>query len=206
MSKKTNKLLYGRGFYDGDYSPQTEIKVNGNRVVVWRCPYYARWADMLKRCYSNKFLLSRPTYAGCTVCEEWLTFSNFKSWMEKQGWEGKQLDKDILGFGNNVYSPETCIFVSNMVNSFFGIAGSKKFKTAIGAFLDARRNKIYAQIRNPINGSKEFLGYYQTELEAHLAWKRRKHELACLLAEKETDQRIIHALTTRYAGDDIYEA
>lgn len=206
MNKKTNKLLYGKGFYDGEYSPQVETKNNGKRVVIWRCPYYARWADMLKRCYSSKFLLSRPTYLGCIVCEEWLTFSNFKSWMEQQDWQGKQLDKDLIIEDNKVYHPQACIFVSNSVNSFFGLAGSDKNSTSVGAFIDARRNKIYAQIRNPISGLKEFLGYYATELEAHLAWKQRKHELACLLAEKETDPRIIHALTTRYAGDDIYEA
>ena len=74
---------------------------------------------MLQRCYSESHLVRQPTYKGCSVCEEWLTFSNFKSWMEQQDWEGKQLDKDLLVYKNKIYSPETCVFVSSVINSFF---------------------------------------------------------------------------------------
>jgi len=36
--------------------------------------------------------------------------------MERQDWEGKHLDKDILIPGNKIYSPDRCIFVSSLIN------------------------------------------------------------------------------------------
>ena len=33
---------------------------------------------MLVRCYNAKFHERQPQYKGCTVCEEWLNYSNFK--------------------------------------------------------------------------------------------------------------------------------
>ena len=35
--------------------------------------------------------------------------------------EGFCLDKDLILFGNKIYSPETCIFVPPRVNSFFHV-------------------------------------------------------------------------------------
>ena len=86
---KPKKLVYGAGINDADYvvnKLETIGYVNGaqKRKLIWACPYYRAWADMLKRCYSAKFQESRPTYAGCTVSAEWLKFSNFRAWIEKQ--------------------------------------------------------------------------------------------------------------------------
>ena len=80
-----------------------------------------------------------PTYKGCSVSEEWLRFSNFKRWMEKQDWDGKQLDKDILFEGNKVYSAETCVFVTSVVNSFTSDSGAKRGEWLIGVSLGIKR-------------------------------------------------------------------
>lgn len=126
---KKNKLVYGVGVNDADYVVQKferigyeagKIKLN----LVWVCPYYSIWMAMLKRCYSAKYQESRPTYTGCTVATEWLTFSNFKSWMEKQDWQNKHLDKDLLFEGNKVYNSDTCMFVTQLVNSFINNGGA----------------------------------------------------------------------------------
>ena len=78
--------------------------------------YYRRWYSMLYRCYSGKY----PSYKGTVVCEEWLIFSNFRKWMKEQekhiDLNNRQLDKDVLLPGSNVYSPETCHFVTPEVN------------------------------------------------------------------------------------------
>lgn len=95
------ELVYGVGVDDLDY-PKKKLLPNGKYSF---CPYYQRWRGMIRRCYSKAQLGKNPNYEGCTVCDEWLTFSNFKSWMEKQDWEGKELDKDLLVRGNKVYSP-----------------------------------------------------------------------------------------------------
>src|SRR5690554_513591 len=105
---KNRKLVHGVGVNDADYVIQKWEEfgyVDGKRKrkLVWRCPYYGVWVRMLERCYSAKTQDRRPTYKGCSVSEEWLTFSTFKDWMKTQKWEGLQLDKDLLFEGNKVY-------------------------------------------------------------------------------------------------------
>lgn len=77
---------------------------------------YKTWDTMIRRCYSKYKQVENPTYIGCSVCEEWLTFSNFKRWFDENYIEGYELDKDILVKGNKVYSPETCCFVPKRLN------------------------------------------------------------------------------------------
>lgn len=122
MKMKQKKLVRGVGINDAGYATQkfeTVSYANGKRKrkKVWVCPYYRAWENMLSRCYSAKYQERQPAYIGCTVSEEWLTFSNFKAWMEKQEWEGKQLSKDLLFEGNKVYSAENCVFVTRAVNN-----------------------------------------------------------------------------------------
>lgn len=74
------------------------------------------WLGMLERCYSKSRQVKTPTYIGCSVCDEWLLFSNFKRWFDEHYVEGWHLDKDILVKGNKVYSPETCCFVPQEIN------------------------------------------------------------------------------------------
>lgn len=45
------------------------------------------------------------------------------------------------------------------------------------------------------------MGVFPTELEAHLTWQARKHELSCMLADLQTDERIATVLRERYAPD-----
>jgi len=154
---------------------------------------------MLNRCYSEATQRKNPTYVGCYVCEEWLTFSNFKSWMEKQNWEGKELDKDILVKGNKVYSPETCIFIDASVNSFVSDNGVRHGNTLVGASYNKAARKFMVRCHNVFEKKCEYLGYFEDERMAHLVWKKRKHELACQLADLQNDERVASALRVRYA-------
>src|SRR5690554_4487480 len=200
---KTRKLVCGVGINDADYVVQkneTTI-VNGkrNRKVIWVCPFYRAWKSMLMRCYSTKYQDKQPTYKGCSVSEEWLTFSVFKNWMEKQDWQDRQLDKDLLFEGNKVYSPEKCVFVTQMVNSFTTDSGSARGKLLIGVIWHKGANKFMSQCCNPFTKKREFLGYFTSEEEAHQAWLRRKLELAYELAAIQTDPRVAEALIRRYS-------
>ena len=56
-----NKLVYGVGVNDLGYMTQIkeEVTKNGGKRIwktVFLCKYYAAWVNMLKRCYSKKFL------------------------------------------------------------------------------------------------------------------------------------------------------
>ena len=182
-------LICGVGINDADYD--ISRVVNGVDV---KCNFYKRWYYVLNRCYSEKVHARQPRYVGCSVSNDWLTFSNFKRWMEKQDWHGKQLDKDILIRGNKVYSEGACVFVSATVNSFV-VGDDTDFS---GATWCKRELKFRAQCRNPITGKNVQLGYFSCRHEAHLAWKKRKHEYACQLAGLQTDERVANALRTRY--------
>jgi len=202
---KAKKLVYGVGINDADYvvkKMETIGYVNGKQKqrLVWYCPYYRTWKNMLQRCYSHKYIEKYTTYVGCSVSEEWIRFSNFKRWMEKQGWEGKQLDKDLLFEGNKVYSAETCVFVTQTVNIFTIDSGSSRGECLIGVNWDKGTSKFRASCSNPFTKKSEYLGLFDCELEAHQAWLKRKLELATLLAAEQTDKRVAKALIERYTN------
>ena len=202
---KVKKLVFGVGVNDADYVTkvfETIGYVDGKRKqkLVWVCPYYRVWTSMLKRCYSTKYQEKYPTYKGCTVSDEWLTFSVFKSWMESQDFEGKQLDKDLLFEGNKVYSAETCVFVTKVVNTFIIDCGSTRGELPIGVCWNKRDEKFVAQCRNPFTDKRGHLGYFDCPKEAHKAWLKRKLELSYLLAAEQTDERVAKALIERYTN------
>lgn len=187
------KLVYGVGINDADYIVCP--KINGKQAM---CPFYKRWTGMLMRCYDPKFHKNHPTYAGCKVCDEWLLFSNFRSWMERQDWEGNQLDKDIIHQGNKVYSPDNCAFVSARVNYFMTDCSASRGDHPIGAVYVPKYDKFKATCKNGIKGKCDFLGYFDLPQDAHLAWKAKKHEIACRLASEQSDHRVAEALRGRY--------
>ena len=168
------------------------------RKLEWVCPFYAVWMAMLSRCYSEKHHKRRPTYIGCTVCAEWLTFSNFKVWMQEQDYEGNQLDKDLLLKGNKVYSPETCVFVSPEVNRFLRESSvNSRGEWPLGVCWSKQHSKFKAAV-NRGKGKRWNLGLFNTPEEAHQAWLSAKLILARELAEKQTNLKVADALVKRY--------
>ena len=190
---ESKKLICGVGV--NDLSRPVRTKLNGKEV---KCPFYTRWMAMLRRCYCPKFHLERPTYVGCSVTEEWLLFSNFERWMKTQDWEGKELDKDLLKAGNKLYSPDFCVFIPRELNSFTKDSGAIRGEYPLGVHLHKGKGRFKAQCRNPFTKRQEHLGLFDTPDEAHLAWRKRKHELALIYADQQTDPRVAEALRTRY--------
>ena len=78
--------LYGIGTNDADYKVTASEHVDGKLKTVWTCPYYIKWGNMLRRCYSPTYQAETPTYEKVKVEDSWLYFSNFKRWMETQYW------------------------------------------------------------------------------------------------------------------------
>lgn len=197
---KKQKLVFGTGINDADYPVTQYEKINGKRVRVWVCPFYDIWCSMLRRCYSANSLVKYSSYKDCQVCTEWLTFSNFKKWMEQQEWEGRQIDKDLLKEGNKLYCPEHCIFVDRKINSFVTDSKATRGEYMLGVYWHKPRNKFLSKCSNPFTGEQEHLGYFTSELEAHLTWKRKKHEHAYALADSEycNDPRLSKSLKSRY--------
>jgi hypothetical protein len=126
--------VQGVGINDANYLVQKFTTVGGKNKLIWRCPFYSCWKHMLKRCYDDCYIKLHPTYKGCSVCREWHLFSNFKSWMEQQDWEEKQLDKDLLVYGNKVYSPSTCVFLSQGLNKFLTKSNKARGEYPLGVW------------------------------------------------------------------------
>lgn len=166
----------GIGILDADYQIVKYEKVEGvvkNKSV---CPYYSKWHSMLSRCYSSSSLKRNPTYKGCVVHKDWLTFSNFKSWMEKQDWVGKVLDKDILGDGT-IYSEDTCTFIPSRVNNFVCEGGATRGEYMLG--VHKYNNHIAAYCRDPFTDKPVKLKILNEgeELLGHNLWKFYKRLL-----------------------------
>lgn len=180
------KSLCGVGINDAWY--MVCPKIDGKKVM---CPFYRTWSDMLRRCYDSNYHAKHPTYIGCTVCEEWLTFSNFKAWMKTQDWEGKALDKDIITPNNKHYSPDTCVFVSRKINNLLVDRGNDRGEYPIGVYL--KSNKYYAQCSIG-TGRQKHLGVHDNPEDASKAYKVQKEiEFHKHIAE-QTDPRIINGL------------
>lgn len=192
------KLVYGVGMNDSKEPNQFFDKETGKQV--WICPYYRAWKNMLERCYSPKKHAKFPTYIGCSTCDEWLIFSKFKAWMERQDWQGKHLDKDLLVKGNKVYSPSTCLFIDPIINTFINDGLKSKRTRLMGACFHKQAGKYQAECRNPFKGKAEYIGLFDSESAAHEAWKDRKLSLAIELARGLSSKVISDALISFYSS------
>lgn len=205
--RKSEYLIQGWGIKDINYNVYITEVINGRQHKVWTCPYYKDWCSMLERCFSKKTHTRQPTYKDCTVCEEWKYLSNFIKWVENQpnkDWENCQLDKDFLSNGNKHYSPETVVYVPSSLNTF--VLDAKAARKRDGAVMlgvikrsCSTITRYEATCRNPFTKKGEYLGRFDTELEAHLTWKAKKHEHSLRLACLQSDPRVVKLLQEKYA-------
>jgi len=163
------KLIYGVGINDADYI--TRIKVDGKKVT---CPAYQKWLSMFVRCYSAKHHERQPTYKGCKVCPEWLTFSKFASWYDVNNVDGWHLDKDIKSVGNKVYSAENCLFVPPCINAFLNDHAAKRGEYPQGVNFINESGRFRARIT--IDGKVNQIGCYDTPELARVAYVVAKNE------------------------------
>lgn len=147
---------------------------------------YIVWRNMLMRCYDEKTYIKHPTYKGCTVCEEWHNYSNFKQWFDENYIEGYVIDKDILFKGNKVYSSETCCFVPNEINALFTKRQNHRGEFPIGVKFckEQRRFKACYKSMFTKDNIKTYIGCFSTPEEAFEAYKKAKEEYIKEVAEK----------------------
>lgn len=180
--------LYGVAYNDADYTVETGVA--GNKKT---CPYYRVWRNMVVRCYSGRY----SAYEGCSVCEEWLYFTRFRTWMETQDWKGKELDKDLLIENNKEYGPNACLFVTRDVNVFAIGKSASRGDLPQGVTLNKYGRYIAQGIKE--NGDHGYLGSFKTADEAHAAWKQSKSLRAVTLAAEQTCERTAEAILKRFA-------
>lgn len=172
--KKGHKLF---GIGTNDYNGLIYSKINKKHIKS-----YTQWKSMLQRCYDEKYIYRYKTYIDCTVCEEWLLFTNFKEWHDENYIDGYQLDKDILVKGNKVYSPQTCCFVPEEINKLFTKSNSIRGKSPIGVSYNKESNMFQSNIM--IFRKKKYLGRFKDKIEAFNAYKEAKENQVKSMAIK----------------------
>lgn len=177
------RLIRGIGFNDANYKI-SYIGIYGQET----CQYYLKWSDMIKRCYSEKYQEKQTTYKGCTVCNSWLIFSNFKYWMKLQNWKGLDLDKDIIKIGNKVYSPDTCCFISRRINCSLITCKSSLGKYPQGVSYHKPNDKFIAYLS--FGEIQKNLGSFNTPEEASKTYNIAKSNYLIEISHLQTDERV----------------
>lgn len=136
---------------------------------------YKTWHGMMRRCYDGKFKGRKTTYKDCSVAEEWHNYQNFGNWYDENFYEVEgelmSLDKDILVNGNKIYSPETCVFVPQKINSAFVKHHSSKAEILPCVYYyksDKETSRYTARTRTV------HIGNFDTPERAFEAYKRYK--------------------------------
>ena len=182
--------VYGVGILGAKYSS----KINGVQTKE-----YTLWNDMLKRCYSDVYKKKQPTYVDCKCSENFKSYEYFYEWCRKQvGFANLrwQLDKDLLGKGNKVYNENTCVFIPKEINQVLVKRENMRGKYPIGVYW-SKTNKAFMARVNMNKGKYEYLGSFNTEIEAFNAYKTAKENYVKELAEKwksQIDPRAYNAL------------
>ncbi len=121
---------------------------------------YRKYHEMKNRCYNpNHGRYKWYGEIGVTVCNEWKnSFQSFYDWAMANGYEkGLYLDKDILCEQKNIspriYSPETCMFLTNSESSKDSIQRVKRKTKKVKQFtINDEHIKDFSSI---IEASKE---------------------------------------------------
>lgn len=153
---------------------------------------YKVWQEMLRRCYTDRF----KAYRGCSICDEWLIYDNFRDWFYLRYKEGYQIDKDWIVQGNKIYSPQTCCLVPPSINSLIVNYRGRKNGLPVGVCCDKRVRKYYPKMCH--DGKKTtFGGYFDTPEGAFAVYKKSKESHIRQIAEEyknEIEPRVYEAM------------
>ena len=189
------KDLYSPSVYGvGVVGTKYPISVNGRNTKE-----YYLWNNMLMRCYSTTYKKKRPTYECCKVSDKFKSYEYFYEWCHKQigfGNEGWHLDKDLLIKGNKVYSETTCVFLPQEINTLLTKREASRGEHLIGVYWHKASKAFVAMVSKP-KGKQEYLGLFDTEIEAFNAYKQAKESFIKEQANKfksQIDPRAYNAL------------
>lgn len=163
------KLVCGIGINDYDGI----VKIEGKMTKSYRV-----WYSMLNRCYSTKYHKNKPTYIKCEVCDDWKYFSRFKTWFDENypnidGIE-LQLDKDLIGGESKFYSPETCVFLPNKINSFVSNKKINNQSGYVGVSWNKQSSKWVVNITDFETAKYKRYGYFKNIEDAAKAYEEAR--------------------------------
>ena len=156
---------------------------------------YGLWKNMLRRCYSDTYKKKYPTYIDCKCSENFKSYEYFYEWCNEQigfGNIGFELDKDLLVKGNKVYSEDSCIFIPTEINTLLVKRAASRGEHLIGVYWHSKNKAFVARV-NKSKGGSEYLGLFNTEIEAFNAYKQAKEAFVKEQANKWKSQIDIRA-------------
>lgn len=162
-----------------------KTRIGGTRVKA-----SADWENMLARCYYEKTARYCSYGAkGVTVYSEWLNYQNFAEWHNENYIEGYYLDKDILGWNDKQYRSDVCVFVPREINNL--LVHKNKADCMFGVEVSHKRFRARFKYKD--------IGYFDTQIEAHNAYKEVKLDHIYKTARKyfysgQIDERVYLAL------------
>lgn len=155
---------------------------------------YTLWHCMLQRSYYVKYHERCKSYTKCSVSDNFKFFHYFKEWCNNQiGFnsvddKGKPfaLDKDLLIKGNKVYSEDNCVFLPSEINILLVSSKRSRGENVIGVYFNKDKGKYQTSLK--VNGKPKYLGRFDTEYEAFLAYKQAKEAHVKIIANKWKDK------------------
>lgn len=184
---------YDKSVYNIGYIGEGKYKTRENNKITNR---YSIWRNMLERCYDETHRDRYKAYKDCVVCEEWHNYQNFSQWYEDNFYQIKNevmcLDKDILVKGNKLYSPSTCIFVSQRINLLFTKCDKSRGDYPIGVNYHKKKKKYQANcsIYDTVSQKpkRKYLGSYIFPQQAYEIYKKFKEKYIKQVANEYRDK------------------
>jgi hypothetical protein len=174
--------------------------IHVSRIRRKKSLFYARWANMLHRCYDR--IENNSSYIECSVCVEWHNFQNFAEWCMCNYYEiggmKTDLDKDILFKGNKIYSPSTCVFVPHNINAMIVKREVKRGVYPIGVYYDITKNKLVSQYTNQITNKRVRIALF----EPH----EKERAFTCYKMHKEAHIKEVAEMFKTRIPDILYQA
>lgn len=147
----------------------------------WNKMVYQKWHNMLVRCYNEEYHKKQPTYIGCTVCERWLTLSNFVEDVPKiEGYDRERflngelgLDKDKKKDKNKHYVMKYCTWLPKPENISLAHKGkqhSEEAKQKISEALRGENHPMYGKFGSDNPTSKKVAQYNKETLKLIKTW------------------------------------
>lgn len=155
------KSIYGVGFLgEGKYKSYSKE--------------YSVWYSMFCRVYDSTYQKKFPTYKNISICNEWHNFQNFAKWCEDNyPYNIKnirfELDKDWLqqNIEDKIYSPTTCVFLPQSVNSFLTNIKASNSSNYTGVTWMSKINKWQVTCSIFMESKSKYLGVYSDKYEAY---------------------------------------
>ena len=178
--------------YCRKYGAPTTIRFADGTAALYKV--YVTWRDMMRRAHSKTSSKKKDKlyYDDCVVDSTFQDYFLFYEWSKKQFGFNKldkkgrafSIDKDILSKGKRGYFPESVVYVPQAINIFFKV-NEKSAKYLRGVSKPVNQKSFMGKIT--IDYECIYLGMFDTELNAHLAWCKHKEAHGRELAQTYKD-------------------